>query len=112
MRRNGIDVTRFSADEAELPRTLVPSVREQLYYSRIFERADEFDLIHNHFGYLPITFARLTQTPMITVLHGLLAPQMVTVYERYDPEVVYVSTSDADRHPELTYAMTIHPSLS
>src|SRR5215468_7961790 len=40
--------------------------------SQVFERADEFDLIHCHVDYLAFPFSRLVTTPTVHTLHGRL----------------------------------------
>ena len=41
----------------------------------------------------------------------VLLPAIVAVYERYDATTSYVAISDADRHPLLHYAATIHHGI-
>ena len=77
----------------------------------MFERAVEFDIIHNGFDFLPLTYSELVTTPMVTTIHGFSSDRIVPVYERYDSTTVYVSISDADRHPNLHYAATIHHGI-
>ncbi len=88
--------------------TIDPKVAECLHIAAVFERADEFDLIHNGFDFLPLTYSDLVDTPVITTIHGFSSPRILPVYERYDATTHYVAISDADRHPDLHYAATIH----
>jgi glycosyltransferase involved in cell wall biosynthesis len=91
--------------------TVEPKVAECVHLASVFERADEFDVIHNGFDFLPLTYSRLVSTPVVTTIHGFSSPRIVPVYERYDDHVAYVAISDADRHPALTYAATIHHGI-
>ncbi|MDT7721928.1 MAG: hypothetical protein QOE94_2939 [Mycobacterium sp.] len=77
----------------------------------MFERAGEFDIIHNGFDFLPLTYSGLVTTPVVTTIHGFSSDRIVPVYERYDGTTTYVSISDADRHPNLHYAATIHHGI-
>ena len=86
-------------------------VAECTHIAAAFERADEFDIIHNSFDFLPLTYSRLVRTPVVTTIHGFSSPRIVPVYVRYDDHVTYVAISDADRHPSLTYAATIHHGI-
>src|SRR5690606_9781140 len=86
-------------------------VWEALHVAHLFERADEFDLIHNQADFIPLAFSRLVDTPMVTTIHGFSSPRILPAFERYDDRVHYVSISDADRAPSLTYAATIHPGI-
>ena len=91
--------------------TIDAKVAECLHVASVFERAGEFDVIHNGFDFLPLTYSRLVRTPVVTTIHGFSSPRIVPVYERYDAAVAYVSISDADRHPNLHYAATIHHGI-
>jgi glycosyltransferase involved in cell wall biosynthesis len=88
-----------------------PKVAECLHIAAVFERAEEFDLIHNGFDFLPLTYSGLVRTPVITTIHGFSSPRIVPVYERYDATTYYVAISDADRDPHLEYAATIHHGI-
>jgi len=88
-----------------------PKVAECLHIAGVFERAGEFDVIHNGFDFLPLTYSGLVDTPVVTTIHGFSSPRIVPVYERYDRTTTYVSISDADRHPALHYAATIHHGI-
>jgi glycosyltransferase involved in cell wall biosynthesis len=91
--------------------TVDPKVAECLHIAAVYERADEFDIIHNGFDFLPLTYSELVDTPVVTTIHGFSSPQIVPVYERYDTTTTYVAISDADRDPRLHYAATIHHGI-
>ncbi|MEE4112902.1 MAG: glycosyltransferase family 4 protein [Desulfobacteraceae bacterium] len=91
--------------------SLIPKVWECLHISALFEHADAFDIIHNHFDYLPLTYSGLTTTPIVTTIHGFSSPGILPVYKKYNGSVYYVSISDADRSPELDYIKTIHHGI-
>jgi len=58
-----------------------------------------------------LTYSALVDTPVVTTIHGFSSPRIVPVYERYDSTTAYVAISDADRHPALHYAATIHHGI-
>ena len=91
--------------------TIDAKVAECLHIASVFERAGEFDIIHNGFDFLPLTYSDLVITPVVTTIHGFSSDRIVPVYERYDSTTAYVSISDADRHPSLHYAATIHHGI-
>jgi glycosyltransferase involved in cell wall biosynthesis len=91
--------------------TIEAKVAECLHISAVFERADEFDVIHNGFDFLPLTYSRLVTTPVVTTIHGFSSPRIVAVYAEYQADTTYVAISDADRHPRLAYAATIHHGI-
>ncbi|MEO7556710.1 MAG: glycosyltransferase family 4 protein, partial [Acidimicrobiales bacterium] len=91
--------------------TIDPKVAECTHIASAFERAGDFDIIHNGFDFLPLTYSSLVRTPVVTTIHGFSSPRIVPVYERYDATAAYVAISDADRHPALHYAATVHHGI-
>ena len=98
--------TGYSEDAA-----LDPKVWEALHIASLFERAAEFDLIHNSFDFLPLTFTRLVETPVVTTIHGFASDATLPPYVAYADRVSYVAISEADRHPALDYVATIHHGI-
>jgi glycosyltransferase involved in cell wall biosynthesis len=86
-------------------------VFEALHIAQAFEEADQFDLIHNHFDFLPLMWSRLVTTPMVATIHGFSSTDILPAYRAYDDRVHYVAISEADRQPDLTYAATIHHGI-
>jgi glycosyltransferase involved in cell wall biosynthesis len=121
----GVDVTLFAAADSVTSARLVgtiptgysedpnldPKVWEGLHIATVFERAAEFDLIHNNFDFLPLTYSGLVDTPVVTTIHGFSSEKIVAVFERYDGRGHYVAISDADRHSGLHYEATIHHGI-
>jgi len=95
----------------EEDRALIPKVWECLHISELFEQADAFEIIHNQFDFLPLTYSGLTSTPVVTTIHGFSSPGILPVYRKYNRKVFYVSISDADRAPDLDYIKTIHHGI-
>lgn len=90
---------------------IIPKVWECLHISLLFEEADQYDIIHNHFDYLPLTYTGMTRTPVVTTIHGFSSPGILPVYRKYNRKCRYVSISDADRSPELEYIATVHHGI-
>jgi glycosyltransferase involved in cell wall biosynthesis len=91
--------------------TLDPKVAECLHIAQVFERADDFDVIHNGFDFLPLTYSGLIPTPVVTTIHGFSSAKILPVYVSYNGRCSYVAISDADRHPALEYIATIHHGI-
>jgi glycosyltransferase involved in cell wall biosynthesis len=89
-----------------------PKVAECIHIADVFEHADQFDIIHNGFDFLPLTYSKLVATPVVTTIHGFSSERIVPVYERYNSAGSFVAISDANRHPRLTYAATIHHGIN
>ncbi|MFX1502235.1 MAG: glycosyltransferase family 4 protein, partial [Promethearchaeota archaeon] len=121
----GIDVALFATKDSlskahlfgicprgyEEDKELLPKVWECLHISELFEKGDEFDLIHNNFDYLPLTYMKMTKTPVLTTIHGFSSPKILPVYKKYNKKSYYVSISDADRSSELNYIATVHHGI-
>ena len=121
----GVDVTLFATADSITSARLVgtaptgysedPELHakawEALHISAVFERADEFDVIHNSFDFLPLTYSGLVDTPVVTTIHGFSSERIVPVFEKYNERVYYVAISDADRSDRLDYAATIHHGI-
>ena len=90
---------------------LDPKVWECLHIAAVFERAAEFDLIHNHFDFLPLSYSGLVSTPLLTTIHGFSSERILPVYQKYNGTAYYVAISQADRHPGLEYVATIHHGI-
>jgi glycosyltransferase involved in cell wall biosynthesis len=122
----GVEVTLFATADSRTAGTLAgvcpraysedPSIDakvwEMLHVAHVFERAAEFDLIHNQADFVPLAFSRLVETPIVTTIHGFSSARILPAYARYQDRVSYVAISAADRHPDLRYAATIHHGLS
>lgn len=91
--------------------SLIPKVWECLHIASVFEDAKDFDIIHNHFDFLPLSYSALVDTPVLTTIHGFSSPGILPVYKKYNKNSYYVSISHADRSPELDYIQTIHHGI-
>jgi glycosyltransferase involved in cell wall biosynthesis len=112
--RRGHEVTLFASGDSQTSASLVaaaprglrldPEARDCVAYSmmqmeQVYQRAAEFDLIHNHADYLAFPFARLCGTPTLTTTHGRLdLPEVQRLYG-YFHDLPLVSISAAQRSP-------------
>ena len=95
----------------EEDQSIIPKVWECLHISELFEQAEDFDIIHNNFDYLPLTYTSFITTPVVTTIHGFSSPGILPVYKKYNNKVSYISISEADRSAELDYIKTIHHGI-
>lgn len=121
----GVDVTLFATLDSITTATLdgvVPAAYEEdasidakvwefRHLAHLFEQAERFDLIHNQADFPAHAFARLTDTPIVTTIHGFSSDRILPMYAEYQDVVHYVAISDADRYPGLRYAATIHHGI-
>ena len=126
MVERGIDVTLFASGDSITKGKLAsvceqpyaenanvdPKVEECLHISNLMEQADQFDLIHNNFDFLPLSYSRLSKTPMVTTIHGFSSPKIIPVYKKYNSTGYYVSISNSDRSSELDYAATVYNGIN
>jgi glycosyltransferase involved in cell wall biosynthesis len=120
--RQGHDVTLFATGDSttrgklesvcETPYgenpEMDPKVWECLHISNVMERADDFDIIHNHYDFLPLTYSKLIKTPMVTTIHGFSSPKILPVFKKYNRHCYYVSISHSDRSKDLDYIATVY----
>src|SRR5207248_2119992 len=123
----GVDVTLFATADsitrarlaAVAPRgyaedsSLDAKVYECLHIAAAFEQASKgaFDILHNHFDFLPLTYSRLVSTPLVTTVHGFSSERIVPVYRAYNSSTHLVAISASDRRADLDYAATIHHGI-
>ena len=121
----GIEVTLFATGDSltagelawvcERPYSEDPSIDakvwECLHIAELFKRADEFDLIHNQYDFLPLSYSDFTDTPIVTTIHGFSSPTILPVYKEYNDSTHYVAISESDKCAELDYIATIHHGI-
>lgn len=121
----GFDVTLFATTNSsshlkydgvikrgyEEDRTVDAKVAECLHISHLMEQASSFDIIHNHFDFLPLTYSKLIKPPMLTTIHGFSSEKIIPVYKKYNNNSYYVSISNADRNASLNYTATIYHGI-
>ncbi|MDX2098703.1 MAG: glycosyltransferase family 4 protein [Leptolyngbyaceae cyanobacterium bins.59] len=113
--RRGHEVTLFASGDSQTlaklesvhPRALRldPTIKEcgiyeMLQLSQVYERAQEFDIIHSHMGCTALPYANFVKTPTIHTLHGIFTPdnEKLFTYARRQP---FVSISNSQREPRL-----------
>jgi glycosyltransferase involved in cell wall biosynthesis len=122
----GVDVTLFAtldsvtsakldgvvpAPYSEDP-TIDAKVWEYRHLSHLFAQADRFDLIHNQADFPAHAFAPLVRTPIVTTIHGFSSERILPMYQPFQDRIHYVAIGEADRHPSLRYAATIHHGIA
>jgi glycosyltransferase involved in cell wall biosynthesis len=124
--KKGMDVTLFATGDSitggtldaicergyEEDRNQDAKVLECLHISNLMEKASSFDIIHNNFDFLPLTYSGLIKTPVITTIHGFSSQKIIPVYKKYNSTTHYVSISNADRSPELEYLATVYNGIN
>ena len=123
MHRRGLDVTLFATGNSRTSgrlRSVIPvginedpglngDVFSAIHIGSLFERAHEFDLIHNNSDWKPMTYALGTpEPPLLTTIHGFSSPPILAAYYACAHRSFFCSISDADRDPGLPYVATTY----
>ena len=126
MYRRGLDVTLFATGNSQTRGKLAsvvpvglsedPNLNGEIYTAlhigSLFERANDFDLIHNNFDWKPLTYALGSKAPpLLTTIHGFSSPPILGAYYRCAQRSFYCSISDADRDPGLDYLGTAYNGI-
>ena len=125
----GHDVTLFAAGGSrtsgrlrvtapapyEEDRSLDAKAWEAIHLGRAMAEAGAFDVVHAQCDFAALPFARLITPPMVATIHGLGPPEVcervLPAWREHAGDVAYIAISEADRHPDLPYAATIHHGL-
>jgi glycosyltransferase involved in cell wall biosynthesis len=124
---NGHDVVLFASGDSTTSAKLVsccprglrlasvedPIAHHIVQLGKLVERAEEFDVIHNHTDYLAFPLAAALGAPMITTLHGRLdLPDLQPLYAQYaDAAVVSISASQRRPLPHVRWLATVHNGI-
>jgi len=124
----GHDVTLFASGDSMTRARLVScaakslrldgGVRDTIAFTmmelaEVFDRAADFDVLHNHADYYAFPFARLSRTPVVTTTHGRLdLPEIQRVY-RYFRDAALVSISNFQRTPmpDIGWVATVYNGI-
>jgi glycosyltransferase involved in cell wall biosynthesis len=112
--RQGHEVTLFASGDSMTGARLVspcerslrldPDCVNQLAHhilmlEQVYQRAEDFDIIHFHIDYLHFPLSRRQIIPNVTTLHGRLdIPELVPLYQEFR-EMPVISISDSQRQP-------------
>lgn len=74
---------------------------------------EEFDVVHNHFGWRFLAFAEQVRAPVVTTFHGPLSAGYYQRVFKELPAYPFVSISDAQRRPlpDLNYVATVYNGI-
>ncbi|MBD2067938.1 glycosyltransferase family 4 protein [Leptolyngbya sp. FACHB-671] len=126
--RRGHEVTLFASGDsislAQLesvhPRALrldstvkEPGVYEMMQLGRVYEQANQFDVIHSHMGCSAIPYTGLVKTPTVHTLHGIFTPDNEKLFTHAKNQP-YVSISNAQREARLglNYVATVYNGVA
>jgi glycosyltransferase involved in cell wall biosynthesis len=110
----GHDVTLFASGDSITSATLAPGREQALrldpsvkdwvsiyhrFVETVYRRKDEFDVLHFHIDYFPLSLFSRQKVPFLTTLHGRLdLPEFIETYNTFS-DAPFVSISDSQRRP-------------
>lgn len=116
--RRGHKVTLFASGDSKTKAKLVPLVEKgvfslgekweaywwnNLVHSAAFEKAEEFDIIHCHWGIMGAYFQRLVKTPVVHTMHNIPKDSHlrweVFKYYKDDLNLIFISESERKNAP-------------
>ncbi|MCS6814101.1 MAG: glycosyltransferase family 4 protein [Cyanobacteria bacterium] len=127
--RRGHDVTLFATGDSETLASLEPgceqalrplgvlppeyAIYEQMQLSKVFQQANEFDVIHSHVDYVALPYATFSKTPVVHTLHGIFTPLTEKIFSQHRRQN-FVSISNSQRRPDLglNYVATVYNAVA
>jgi mannose-6-phosphate isomerase-like protein (cupin superfamily) len=98
--------------DKEYDKSIILRALDCLHISEVFEQADDFDLIHNHLDFLPLSCSGLTATPMLSTIYEPLSSDVMPVYKKFDKKVSYVFDSNVNDFKGLSCAAAINHGIN
>jgi glycosyltransferase involved in cell wall biosynthesis len=125
--RRGHDVTLFASGDSTTAAKLSSihpkalrldaavkdySVYEALQLSHVYQRVEEFDVIHSHMGFAALPYAKLVKVPTVHTLHGVFTADSAKLFQ-HAKEQPYISISNAqvDPHLNLNRVATVYNAI-
>lgn len=129
--KKGHDVTLFASGDSQTSAKLSyvfekalgnsgfnkDALRPLLHYIECFDRAEEFDIIHNHAQYFAMFLAHLVKTPVVHTVHGSYSPEYTpeekihTLKRFKNHNFVSISNSQRNDLPDLNYRATVYNGI-
>lgn len=127
--RRGHEVTLFASGDSitsatlrsVYPRNLREAKLKDIYGMNIWSLAnigtayqmqDEFDIIHDHSGFLSVITANMAHIPVVMTVHGPFTPEVRQIFAKFrKPHVVTISKAQSYPAPDLHYAGTVYNGL-
>lgn len=127
MTKMGHEVTLFATGDSKTSADLVPiieapmrqlGVKNPVYFelqaiASVMERAEDFDIIHNHLGVQFLPFLEMLNIPVVTTLHGAFTQKEdIEFFNKYKAQP-FISISDSQRvgASNLNYVSTVYNGI-
>lgn len=128
--KRGHQVTLFASGDSQtsarlvsiFPKSLREARMEDVYGANIlsmlnigyaYQKQSEFDIIHDHNGYLSLPTANIATTPVVMTLHGDLGVNEKRIFENLtNPYLVTISKAQSELAPDLNYMGNVYNGLN
>jgi len=122
----GHDVTLFASggsvtkanlssvfDPAPGPSRIGETYLEVLHALHSYERADEFDVIHDHSGFVGLALGARAGLPVVHTVHGPLIEDSLRYYRMVNGRIRFVAISEAQKvpGPDLSWAGRVYNGI-
>lgn len=124
--KRGHEVTLFATGDSRTAAKLIPVWPKSLWrahvkvphavfallYKNVFERQNEFDIIHDHCEFYTAPFSKFLKVPIVTTLHHPMYEEMIILFKNF-PNIHYVAISKNQRKsaPGINFSDTIYHGL-
>jgi glycosyltransferase involved in cell wall biosynthesis len=94
------------------PPCIDASILTLAHAAKAFEKAGEFEVIHNHMGIQTLPLLASSEAASLTTIHDGFTGDNLAVFNRY-ASLPYVTISDAQRNPaaSINYYATVHHGM-
>jgi len=90
-----------------------PNIYDMLNISRVYENAENFDIIHSHVGCVALPYVNLVKTPTVHTLHGIFTPDNEKLFSHVrNQSFISISNSQRDMRLGLNYVSTIYNGIA
>lgn len=128
--KRGHEVTLFASGDSTTSAKLVAIYPKALRVSRVldnvyganilallnigyaYQKQDQFDIIHDHNGYLSLPTANFSKTPVVMTMHGHFGVNEKRIFENLrNPFLVSVSRAQTATAPKLNFIGNVYHGL-
>ncbi|KCZ72661.1 glycosyltransferase [Candidatus Methanoperedens nitroreducens] len=110
------DANLVSCYDTSPPRSMLAQgnpIPDLIHTGHALRFAEQFDIIHDHTGYIGVAMGSLVNKPVLNTLHGIFAEDNLPFYEKYKDAIFYNSISLEQRRsgPDLKYVGNVYNAI-
>lgn len=90
-----------------------PNIVSLRHIGRAYQMQDQFDIIHDHNGYISLPTANLAKVPVVMTLHGAISKYEREIFEEHmNPYLVTISNAQREPASDLNYIGNVYHGLN